>query len=143
MFNHRSLAALILLGLLAVPARPQERDLRQVYGTRSLEAAKLVHQAAQHLGAKKFKEALAAAEAAVKVEPTCQRAHFIKALALGDLGDIEKSIDAYKVCLSDAVERQGFFSSMAATNIGLTLGKLKEYDESNRWFTRALMEDYA
>ena len=61
MFKSRTLASLILLSVLAAPARPQERDLRQVYGTRSLEAAKLVHQAAQHLGAKKYKEALAAA----------------------------------------------------------------------------------
>src|SRR5262245_3637157 len=92
---------LVLLLLPVGLARGQQRDLRDQYGTKSLEAAKLVHQASEYLHAKKSKPALEAAESAIKEEATCQTAHFIKALALNNLGDVEKAIETYKLILSN------------------------------------------
>jgi S1-C subfamily serine protease/Tfp pilus assembly protein PilF len=143
MSTLRSLLALALVLAATGPARSQERDLRELYGARTLEAAKLLQQAAQALDTSKFKDALRHADAAAKQEPNCQRAYFIKALASGRLGDVEGAIEAYKTCLSDKVLPYPHFSAMAANNLAVTYGKLKEYEQANIWFTRAILEDYA
>src|SRR5262249_53706443 len=39
------------------------------------------------------------------------------------------------------VARKPGISANAAVNLGLTLARLKKYDEANLWFTRAIVED--
>src|SRR4051794_33564665 len=134
-------SGVILIGLAA--ARSQQRDLRDVYATRSLEAAQLVARSDRLSQEGKPKEALAALDGAVKADPRCQIAHFFRALALREVGDVAESIEAYKTCLSDAVDRRPQVSANAANNLALTHGKLKEYDEACLWFTRAVLEDSA
>jgi tetratricopeptide (TPR) repeat protein len=139
----RALVPCALLLGWACTAPAQGRDIRDQYGTRNLEAAKSVGQAIQLSQAKKHQDALAAAEAAVKADPQCQMALFWRAIILGDLGQIDESIAAYKECLADGVNRSPDVSANAAVNLAITLGKLTEYDESNLWFTRAILEDFA
>src|SRR5438552_4172682 len=91
MFYSRVLPAFAVLLVLAGGARSQERDLREQFGTQSLEAAKNIQQAIQLSQAKKHKEALAAIEEALKADKQCQMAYFQKALILSDLGDIEEA----------------------------------------------------
>src|SRR5215510_1241305 len=139
MFRPRTF--LVLLLIPAGLARGQQRDLRDQYGSKSLEAAKLVHQASEYIHAKKAKPALEAAESAIKEEPTCQTAYFIKALALHDLGEVEKAIETYKFLLSDKVSPRPQISAQGANNLAITYAKLKEFDDANLWFTRAILED--
>jgi S1-C subfamily serine protease/Tfp pilus assembly protein PilF len=142
MSPRRVLLALVVVLGLALAGTAQQRDLRDQFGTRSLAAAKQINQAIQLSGAKKHKEALTAVEGAIKNDPQCQMARYWKGIILGNLGEITKSIAAYKKCLSDDVRRSQNISASAAMNLALVNAKLEEYEESNRWFTRAILEDY-
>lgn len=142
MFYSRVLPAFAVFLVLAGSARSEERDLREQFGTQSLETAKSIQQAIQLSQAKKNKEALAAIEEALKADKQCQMAYFQKALILSDLGDIEESLKAYKTSLSDDVRRTRLISANAAVNLAITNAKLKEYDEAGVWFTRGILEDY-
>jgi S1-C subfamily serine protease/Tfp pilus assembly protein PilF len=133
-------AALFLLLAPALPA--QERDLREQYGTKSLEAAKSIQRAIQLSAARKHKEALAAIDEAIKLDKGCPLAHFQRALYLSDLGQIEEAIDAYKTVLGADVRHSQNISATAAVNLGITYAKLKENDEAHLWLTRAILEDW-
>jgi tetratricopeptide (TPR) repeat protein len=122
--------------------RSQSQDIRQQFGTNNLEAAKQLAQAIELYKSKKPKEASVAVAAAIKADPKFQMAYFLKGNILSDLGEIPESMEAYKKSLSDDVVRSNRISAVAANNLAITLGKLKEYDESNVWFTRAILEDY-
>src|SRR5437764_1309514 len=137
----RLLGAVGVILVAVATARPQGRDLRDVYATRSLEAAQLVRKAEQLSKDSKPKDAVAALDGAIKADHRCQMAHFLRALALRDLGDVAQSMDAYKTCLSDAVDRRPNVSATAANNLALTHAKLNEYDDACLWFTRAILED--
>jgi S1-C subfamily serine protease/Tfp pilus assembly protein PilF len=137
----RVLSAVILILVSALQMDAQQRDLRDQYSTKSLEAAQNISQAIQLSQAKKHKEALAAIDVAVKADPKCQIAYYWKGIILANLGDITESIEAYKMCLSDNVTRGPQLSASAAVNLGITFGKLKEYEDSAFWFTRAILED--
>jgi serine protease Do len=118
-----------------------QRDLRDQFGTKSLETARQLAEAIKLSQAKKYKEALTAVQAAVKADPRCQMAHFWHGLILANLGEIPESIAAYKKALSNSVARSPKISAITAVNLAITLGKLEEYDESSLWFTRAILED--
>lgn len=135
-------AALVLLLGIAASALADERDLRDRYGTPSLEAARKIDRALELSEARKHRDALAAIEEAIKTDDKCQLAYFAKSVILGDLGEIPESIEALKKSLSEDVRRAPALSAQAAVNLGLTLGKLGEFDESNLWFTRAILEDH-
>jgi S1-C subfamily serine protease/Tfp pilus assembly protein PilF/DNA-binding beta-propeller fold protein YncE len=142
MFSSRVLTACVVVLVVVGGASADERDLREQFGTNNSEAAKQIQQAIQLSQAKKKKEALAALEEALKLDKQCQMAYFQKALILNDLGDIEESFKAYKICLSDDVRRTATLSATAAVNLAINNAKLKEYDEAGVWFTRAILEDY-
>lgn len=133
----------LALFLLAPPSLVlgQGRDLRDQYGTRSLEAARQISQAIKLSQARKHKEARTAVEAAVKADPRCQMAHYLKGIILGSLGDIDGSIAAYKKAYSDDVARTRHLSSHIAFNLAMTYGRLENYGASDVWFTRAILED--
>jgi tetratricopeptide (TPR) repeat protein len=120
----------------------QERDLREQFGTTSLEAATQIQRALQLSQAKKPSEALVAVDEAIKADKLCQMCYFQKASYLNSLGRVEDSIAAYKTCLSDDVRRSRRISATAAVNLAIVYAKLKEFDESGNWFTRAILEDY-
>jgi S1-C subfamily serine protease/Tfp pilus assembly protein PilF len=138
----RFLLALVVL-IPLTGAHAQERDLRDRFGTRSMEAATQIQRARQLSQAKKDKEALAALDAAIKADGQCQMAHYLRGLTLGNLGEIPQAIEAYQTSLSEGVARFPRISATAANNVAITLAKLKRYDESNRYFTRAILEDHA
>src|ERR1700687_580757 len=66
MCYSRVLPACAVFLVLAGGARSEERDLREQFGTQSLEAGKSIQQAIQLSQAKKNREALAAIEEALK-----------------------------------------------------------------------------
>jgi S1-C subfamily serine protease/tetratricopeptide (TPR) repeat protein len=120
----------------------QEQDTRKRFGTSSLEAAKQIGRAIQLSGEKKHKEALAAIDAAIKEDGRSQMAYYWKGIILGHLGEVPDSIEAYKKSLSNDVTRSANITASAAINLGLLFGKLNELDESNVYFTRAIMADF-
>jgi S1-C subfamily serine protease/Tfp pilus assembly protein PilF len=138
----RTLLSFVLALCLVNTSFAQRQDPRDQFNTRSLEAAKHMAQAVELAQAKKNKEALAAAEAALNADPQCQMAHYWKSIILADLGEIPESIAALKKSLSDDVNRSTLISANAAVNLGITLSKVEEYEEASRWFTRAILEDH-
>src|SRR5262245_46111001 len=111
MFRSRVLPALVLV-VLAAAGRAQARDLREQYGTPSPEAGQHIQRGVQLAQSKKGKEAVAAFDAAIKIEKQCQMAHFQRAITQGDLGNIEEAIEGYKTCLSNDVRRSRNISSV-------------------------------
>ncbi len=133
------IAVAVLILSVAVPARAQ--DLRDQFGTQSLEAAKAIDQTIKLVQMKKAQEAVTVIEGAIKADPRSQMAHYWHAISLIDSGDVEGAMDAYKTALSDKVNRSQKLSASVAFNLAITNAKLKEFDEANIWFTRAIMED--
>ena len=84
------LSVVMVLGLAGRGAA--QRDLRDQFGTKSLETARQLAQAIKLSQAKKHKEALTAVEAAVQADPRCQMAHFWHGLILANLGEIPESM---------------------------------------------------
>lgn len=140
--NILRFAASLTAVLIAVELLPaQSRDLREVYGTNNLTAAKLIHEANQLFEAGKHKESLLRADAALKLDPKAAHAYFVKALAAGSGGDLDTAVEAYKACVSDKVDRVPRVAAVAATNLALTHAKLGEFETASEWFTRAILED--
>ena len=120
----RVLPAFAVLLVLAAGGRSQS-DLRDQYGTKSLEAAQHIQRGIQLAQSKKGKDAVAAFDAALKLDKQCQMAHFQRAITQADLGNIEEAIEGYKMALSDEVRRARSVSSTAAVNLAITYAKLK------------------
>ncbi len=119
-----------------------QEDIRKRFGTSSLDAAKQIGRAIQLSGEKKHKEALVAIDAAIKADGRSQMAYYWKGIILGHLGEVPDSIDAYKKSLSNQVTRSRKITASAAINLGLLFGKLNELDESNVYFTQAVLADF-
>src|SRR5262245_25914203 len=141
MTSHRILVILTLLLAVATRGTGQQRDLRDQFGTKSLEAAKHIAEAIRLAMAKKHDEALPAIKAALKADPRCQMAHFWHANILRNLGEIPECIAAYKKALADDIPRGSNISAMAAQSLGDIHAKLGKNDEAHVWFTRAVLED--
>ncbi len=141
MLRTLTLASLVVV-LLAPGVRARQRDLREDYGTKSLEAAQSIKQGLDLQQAKKPKEALEAFDKAITLDDGCPFAYFQKAIVLNDLGNVEEAMEAYKKCLSDSVRPSRFISALAAVNLGLTLAKLNENDQANVWLSRGIVEDW-
>jgi S1-C subfamily serine protease/Tfp pilus assembly protein PilF len=139
--THLLVALLLVLPAAPAPGQPPPRDLRDQFGTRSLEAAQHLAKAIDLAQNKKLKEALEPVKAAIAADPRCQMAHFWHGNILLDLGDVEEAMTAYKKSLSDEVNPSANVSANAAVNLAMTLAKLKQHDEANVWFTRAILED--
>jgi S1-C subfamily serine protease/Tfp pilus assembly protein PilF len=137
----RIVYGVLLLLALAGPAVAQE-DLRVRFGTRSLEAAQKLGEALKLMNARKNKEALAAIQAALKLDPKCQMAYYWRGVVQGDLGDIDEAIASYKTSLSSEISKSRNIAATTANNLALVLIKLDKAEEAKQWFTRAIMEDY-
>jgi S1-C subfamily serine protease/Tfp pilus assembly protein PilF len=141
MTPHRILVTLALLFALVTRGAAQQRDLRDQFGTKSLQAARHFAKAIRLARAKKHPEALAAIQAALKADPRCQLMHFWHGNTLRTLGKISECIAAYKKALAADIPRGANISAMAAQSLGDVLFKLEKYDEAGVWFTRAVLED--
>ncbi len=132
--------ALTLAGFTApVVAQP---DLRAQYGTDNLDAAKLIQKGIQASTAGRSKDATAAFREAIKLDAKCGMAHFQLALAHGDLGNIDEAIAEYNILFAEETKVTRHLRALAATNVGLTHGRLGKPDEATKWFARAILEDY-
>lgn len=129
----------LIFASVAAAARPV--DLRERYGTKSLEAARAIAGALQSYNQKKYAEALAENKRAIKADPQCAWAHFEHAMYLEPLGQVQESLVAYKQCLKVARPWDREIRLLAEMNMALTLGELKRHDESNIYFTRAIITD--
>ena len=142
MQSLRKLLAIVIVLCSFVAGICQEQDLRDRFGTRSLEAAKQIAQAIDLSKANKYKEALVAVEAAIKADDRSQMAYYWKGNILSNLGEVPDSIAAYKKCLTGDLARSRRLSASAAEKLGLLFGKLNELDESSVYFTQAILADY-
>ena len=142
MRSLQKLLAVVIVLCSFVVGLCEEQDLRDRYGTRSLEAAQQIARAIELSKASKYKEALAAVDAALKADDRAQMAYYWRGNILSNLGEVPDSIAAYKKSLSSDVTRSRKISASAALNLGLLFGKLNETDESNVYFTQAILADH-
>lgn len=131
----------VLSLLVATVAVAKTSDSRKEYGTRSLMAAQQIARSIDLQNSKNLEGALEAIELAIEADRQCQMAYYRKALILGDLGRIDECLAAYKTCISLPSGDNKILTVDAALNLALTLAKLKEYEESNFWFSQAIVED--
>src|SRR4051794_37725934 len=80
MRRARTVLAVTLVLFAASLARPQPADLRERFGTRSLEAARQLAEAIRLAQSKKHKDALTAVNAAIKADPQFQMGYYWKGI---------------------------------------------------------------
>jgi len=141
----RTLAVALVVFTSTALAWGQGQDVRRRYGTNSLVAAQALSRAITLSQSKKPAAAMAAVSEAIKADPTCQLAHYWHAIISSDLGDVDKAIASFKKSYALRHPPTGGLNVTmdTALNLGLTLGMLGRYDESNIWFTNALLTDPA
>ncbi len=137
----RSVVVAITLVALTAPAFAQT-DLRAQFATDSLDAAKAIDRGIKASAAGRHKEALAAFQEAVRLDPRCGMAHFQMAIAHADLGEIDEALAALQTVFAPDMRVARNVRAVAATNAGLTCGRLGRLDEAAKWFSRAILEDY-
>ena len=133
-------ASLLLVGCVAVPARAADADMRQQYGVRSLEAAEKISDGMRMVESKKPRQAIELLDAAIRLEPDSSFAWYWKAISESAAGDVDKAIESYKKSIGLAQEGSHMLVG-AADDLALVFASLKEYDESNYWFSRAIVAD--
>ncbi len=142
MRNVNVLILLVLAGMGPAIVSAAERDSRAQYGTRSLQAAKHIAATINLSRQKKNLEALKEAQSAIAADPSCQMAHYWHAIVLMDLGRIDQAKAKYEHVykLGDTHQADNLTVEVAV-DLGLIHGRLKEYDKSSIWFTRAIVCD--
>jgi Tfp pilus assembly protein PilF len=127
---------------MMIPGRAlADTDLRDQYGTRNLDAAKHIDNAIHLEADKKSDDALNEINAAVKADPSCAMAWYWLGNIKCDISDLDGGIDAYKSCAAIDNPKSVEITTDAKTNLGIVLGQLKRYNESEYWFARAITED--
>jgi len=144
MHRLRTLAVVVVVGWASV-LWGQSEDPRRRYGTNSLAAAKALSRAITLSQSKKPADAMIAITAAIKADPTCQLAHYWHAIISSDIGNVDQAIAAFKKSYALRHPPTGGLNVTVDTalNLGLTLGMLGRYEESNVWLTNALLADPA
>lgn len=128
--------------LFAVVDFAGAQDLRDRFGTRSLEAAKRLGQGIQ-LSQKRLGEAaLPHLEAAIKADADLQLARYWKASTLVDLGRVDEGLRAYQ-SLVDVGERTSVTNVTVdgCINLALIYARLEDEQKASHWFSRAIMLD--
>jgi tetratricopeptide (TPR) repeat protein len=140
---HRYIfTAAFIFMLIIIPSLARaDGDIRDQYGTRSLEAAQDIDAAIKFSNANQSDSALNEIDLAVKADPSCAMAWYWQGIIKCDMGDLDGGIAAYKSCAALSNPQNIEITTDAKTNLGITLGQLKRYDESIYWFSRAITED--
>jgi Tfp pilus assembly protein PilF len=125
----------------AMAQSPKNRDLREQYGTRSLEAARLLSEAIDLSQKKEHVQALATIEKAIRADGQCALSLYWRALILSDLGRIDEAIQLFQRLIGRD-DGSGVRVS-AATNLGLTYARLEKHDQAVRAFSQAILADPA
>jgi S1-C subfamily serine protease len=118
-----------------------QADLRERYGTRTLETAQHIDRAIEHAHSKRPADALKEVDAALQAEPQCQLALYWKGQILGDLGDIDQGIASYTKAMDIPSGRSLAITVDSAINAGLMLAQTERRDEANLMMSRAILED--
>jgi S1-C subfamily serine protease/tetratricopeptide (TPR) repeat protein len=137
----RGAAVMSSLWLCTAPLFGQAKDPRDGYGTRSLEAAKLIKSANDLHGAGKLKDARTAIDAAMKIDPADDFIYYVRGNILCDLGDVDLGIEDYKKAFELGRSHFTNITIDTAVNLGIVNGQLKRYNESSRWFSMAIVTD--
>lgn len=143
MCGRTCLVAAVLAMALAGAASGQTEDLRERYGTRSLEAANAIHRGLELMEQRKPKESLAALNEALKLDAGSVMALYQRGHAYMNMGLLDEGLADWKTVVEWSEQGRGsmLLGTDAAVNVGLSLGRLKQYPESNQWFTRAILMD--
>lgn len=117
-------------------------DLRETYGTRSLEAASALDKGMKLLNDSKPSEAIVEIDKALAADPDLQMAIYWKAAALIDQGDVDAALKLYVDVLQAAKRTQvNNVTIDACIKAGITLSMLNRQSEASLWYTRAIMLD--
>lgn len=116
-------------------------DLRESYNTRSLPAAQAIQKAIRLQEQKQPRESLASIEEAIKLDPNCSMAYYVRAGSLFDLSQVDEALESYKQAVAKGTTKSTIITVDASNNLGLTYGRLGKFDESAKWFSRAILED--
>lgn len=133
---------LLFAFLSAEISAPAAEDLRDRFGTRSMEAANLIEEGLQKMEAARIQEAMKLFEKAGKVDPACEFATYWIATAAADLGDIDRSIQLFESIVESGAG--GTVSSItvdSAINLGITHGQVGDDVKATQWFSRAILLD--
>ena len=137
----RRLAVLVVcLSAFATIVRAQ--DLRQQFGTRSLEAAKALDQGIKLANAGQSAQAIELLDKAIATDSNLQLAYYWKGIAQVDAGKIVEAVTTHEQLLAVAERTAvGNVTIDACINMGLTLGKAQEEKDAALWLTKAVMLD--
>jgi tetratricopeptide (TPR) repeat protein len=142
MNRYLSCGLAVVVALSAAYPTFAQRDLRAQFGTESVEVAKTIQRGIEASSAGRSADAQAAFKDAIRLDPKCGMAYFQLALVQGDVGEIEEAIASNQKILGGETTAGRNIHATAATNLGLTFGRLNKLDESNLAFTRGILEDY-
>jgi len=136
-----SWAAFVLV-LVTICGSATAQDLRDRFGTRNLNAARALDEGIRLVQDRKYRGGLAKLELAIKNDPNIHLAYYWKAIALQDLGEIDKSVAVYEELVKVA-QRSRISATVidGCINCALTQAKLDEEEKASIWFTRAIMLD--
>jgi S1-C subfamily serine protease/Tfp pilus assembly protein PilF len=139
MAKYTSVVIVFVAFPVVMAQTPKSRDLRDQYGTRSLEAARFLSQAIDLSDNKQHAQALAAVEKAIRADQRCRLALYWKALILTDLGRVDEAIEVHRklIDLDDGSD----VGVSAAINLGLIYIDLQKPDQAVQAFSRAILGD--
>ncbi len=138
---YRTFVILIFFGLSLV-ASAQQQDIRDRYGTRSLEAASYMHQGLEHSNKKHYAAALRSFQNACRVDPAFSLARYWVVVTQGELGNIGEAVKAYQEVV--AIDEKARISNVtidACVNLALLYCDVDKHEDAAVWFTKAIMLD--
>jgi len=131
--------SIIILSAAWATTQGQVEDLRERYGTRNMEAARLIKTGLELATQKQFTRALQAFDAALRLDGQCQMAHFQRGMTLIDMGRVTQGLASFKKAIE--LGQSVWLNVNAAINMGLTLARLRRIDEARYWLTQAVLLD--
>src|SRR5262249_18425925 len=136
--------AVVVAAIVAPAALAQQdpKDLRVLYATDNIDAIQASRRGIEEGGNGRNKEALAQFQAALRHDPKCGPVYYQIAYTQSLLGANDEAIAAYKQAVAGDLNSTQGYRSASAVNLGWHYNRLGNLDESNRWYTRGVLEDF-
>ena len=125
-----------------MPGPALGEDLRDRYGTRSMQAARLFQAGLELMEAKQIPQALRSFEKAYAVDRDFDLALYWIAIASGGLGDVERAVQTFAQVVEQG-RRSGRTSvaTEACVDVALLHAKIDDEEKAIHWFSQAILLD--